>query len=261
MRIRKPWPAALAALLILLAAGPSRAGIFDDDEARKAIVDLRNRVAAVEESSKSRADANSAALTEQLGAIRRSLLDLNNQLEAMRGDIAKLRGNDEQLARDIADLQRRQKDVGQAMDERLRALEPAKVSLDGKDFTVDQDEKHAYDEAIGAIRGGDFTKAVTLLGNFQRRYPASPYGDSVRYWMGNALYGKGNYKDAIAAYRAFVNQSPDHPRAPEALLALANSQAETKDTRGARKTIDELLKAYPQSDAAKAGKERLSSLK
>jgi TolA-binding protein len=45
------------------------------------------------------------------------------------------------------------------------------------------------------------------------------------------------------------------------LLALANSQAEMKDPRAARKTIEELMKAYPQSEAAQAGKERLASIK
>jgi TolA-binding protein len=34
-----------------------------------------------------------------------------------------------------------------------------------------------------------------------------------------------------------------------------------KDPRGARKTLDELLKSYPKSEAAQAGKERLASLK
>jgi TolA-binding protein len=58
-----------------------------------------------------------------------------------------------------------------------------------------------------------------------------------------------------------VAAAPNHPRAPEALLAVANSQAEMKDPRAARKTIDELVKAYPQSEAAQAGKERLASLK
>jgi TolA-binding protein len=83
----------------------------------------------------------------------------------------------------------------------------------------------------------------------------------VRFWLGNALYGKRDYKEAIAAFRAFVTAAADHPRAPEALLALANSQAEMKDPRGARKTLDELLKSDPKSEAAQAGKERLASLK
>jgi TolA-binding protein len=48
---------------------------------------------------------------------------------------------------------------------------------------------------------------------------------------------------------------------PEAMLALANTQAELKDSRGARVTLSELLKKYPQSEAAQAGKERLATLK
>ena len=47
----------------------------------------------------------------------------------------------------------------------------------------------------------------------------------------------------------------------KALLAVANCQLELKDSRAARRTIDELVKAYPQSEAAQAGKERLAGLK
>jgi len=162
-------PTLLAAAL-LFCASLAQAGMFDDEEARKAIVDLRNRVAAVDEQVKARgteATAANAQLIEQIAALRRSLLDLNNQLESMRGEIAKLRGNDEQLARDVAELQRKQKDIGQAADERLRKLEPVKVTLDGKEFVVQPDERKAYEEAIGTIRSGDFEKAVAALGTFQ----------------------------------------------------------------------------------------------
>jgi tol-pal system protein YbgF len=253
---------ALAASL-WAAAGGARAGMFDDEEARKAIVDLRGRVALVEEQGKAQHAellAANAQLGEQLAVLRRSLLELNNQLEAMRGEIAKLRGNDEQLAREVAELQRRQKDVGGTIDERLRKLEPVKVALDGREFIAEPEERRAYEDAIGAIRAGDFDHAVALLGNFLRRYLGSSYADSVRFWLGNAHYGRRDYKEAIAAFRAFVNTSPEHPRAAEALLALANSQAEMKDPKGARKTIDELIKTYPRTEAAQAGKERLASL-
>lgn len=259
------WRAAVAVLVCLGGAVPAaRAGLFDDEEARKAIVDLRNRVTAVDDQGKLRATelaALNTQLTEQLTALRRSLLDLNNQLEAMRGEIAKLRGNDEQQLRDITDIQRRQKDVGQALDDRLRKLEPVKVAVDGKEFMVEQDEKKAFDDAIAIIRTGDFEKAAALLSSFQRRFQYSPYVDSARFWLGNALYGKRDYKEAISAFRTFVTGAPDHARAPEALLALANSQAEMKDGRGARKTIEELMKTYPESEAAQAGKERLASIK
>ena len=254
------------------ALGSAQAGLFDDEEARKAIVDLRARIAQVDDTGKARtAEAvaaalaaqkqNNDALMEQLAVLRRGMLDLNNQLEAMRGELAKLRGNDEQFGRELADMQKRQRDMAQSLDERLRKLEPVKVAIDGKDHLVDQDEKKAYDEAIASIRAGEFDKAVLQFGNFQRRYAGSPFGDSARFWLGNAQYGKRDYKEAITAFRSFVAAAPEHPRAAEALLALANSQAETKDPRGAKKTLEELIKAYPQSEAAQAGKERLASIK
>ena len=256
-------PHGLVAALCLVAAAAQAQGLFDDKEVRKAIVDLRGQVAVNEEATKGRLTALEGAqaqVIEQLTVLRRSLLDLNNQIEALRSEIARLRGDHEQTGKDIAELQRRQQDVGAAMDTRLRKLEPVKVALDGAEFMVDPDEKRAYDDAMATIRGGEFDKAVAALALFQRRFPASPYLNSVRYWNANALYGKRDYKEAIAAYRAFVAGAPDHPRAAEALLALANSQAEMKDNRGARRTIDELVKAYPQSEAAQAGKERLATL-
>lgn len=255
---------ALLALVLGGLAGVAQAQLFSDSEARKAIIDLRERLAASDEQARARnADlaAANAQLNEQLTAMRRSLLELNNQLETLRGEVATLRGNDEQVMRDLAELQKRQKDVSQSLDERLQKLEPAKVALDGREFVAEPAEKAAYEEAMAAIRGGDFDQAAVLLGKFQTSYPKSGYADSVRFWQGNALYGKRDHNGAIAAFRAFLNGASDHPRAPEALLAMANSQAEMKDVRAARRTLDQLLKTYPQSEAAQAGKQRLAALK
>lgn len=262
LRWRPLAPVALAAMLAL--SGPAQAGLFDDEEARKAILDLRARIQSSDESSKqaiAELGAVNAQLVEQVAAMRRSLLELNNQLEVLRGEIATLRGNGEQMMHSLGELQRLQKDANQSFDDRLRVVEPQKVSLDGIEFVAQPAEKQAYDEAIATIRGGNFDAAAQALAAFQTRWPDSGYLPSVRFWQGNALYGKRDYKAAIAAFRRLVADSPDHPKAAEALLAVANSQAEMKDPRGARKTIDELLKTYPASEAAAAGKERLAALK
>jgi len=172
----------LVALLALSAALPARAGLFDDDEARKAIIDLRTRITQSDEQSKARIaelSATNAQLAEQLTALRRSLLELNNQLEAMRGDLAKLRGNEEQIVRDVAELQRRQKDLGQGLDDRLRKLEPVKVTLDGREFTVDNEEKKAFDESMALIRSG-FCWASARGVSRARARPAAVDATSVR---------------------------------------------------------------------------------
>jgi tol-pal system protein YbgF len=254
----------IVALLCVAGSATAQAALFDDNEARRAILDLRAKLASNEEQTRARlaelATANQQ-LSEQVLQLRRSLVEMNNQIEALRRDLAQLRGTDEQLTRDVAELQRRQSDIAQGVDERMRRFEPQTVSVDGKEFTADPEEKRLYDDAIATLRGGDFATAATSLQNFVRRYPGSGYADSARFWLANALYGKRDYKEAITTFRAFATSAPDHPRAPEALLALANSQIEIKDTRGARATLNELLKAYPQSEAAQAGKERLAALK
>ncbi|HET9822338.1 MAG TPA: tol-pal system protein YbgF [Burkholderiaceae bacterium] len=254
-------------LLWCALTGTAHAQLFPDNEARKAIVELR---ATVERHDKQLGDAAAAQaamaaaqkeLLDQIAQLKRSLLDLNNQIEQLRAELARQRGSDEQLAREVAELQRRQKDIAQGVDDRIRKLEPQKVSVDGKEFLADAEEKRQYEEAFAQLRGGDFAAAGTALAAFMRRWPDSGYADSARFWLGNAQYGRRELKEALATFRAFIAAAPQHPRVPEAMLALANCQAESKDTKGARATLGELLKKYPQSEAAQAGKERLAALK
>ena len=62
-------------------------------------------------------------------------------------------------------------------------------------------------------------------------------------------------------FRALIANAPDHQRTPEAVLSVANCQLELKDARGARKTLQDLISAYPKSEAASAARERLALLK
>jgi len=258
------WRPAAAVVLLTVAGAAAQAALFEDDEARKAILDLRARVAANDEATKARlaelAAAN-AQLLDQLQQLRRSLVELNTQLEAQRVETARARGAQEQLQRDVAELQRRQQAGAQGLEERLKKLEPTQVSVDGKEFLADPEERRAYEDAVAVLRNGEFDKSAAVLSGFVRRYPTSGYLDSARFWLGNALYGKRDYKEAITVFRSMVASSPDHPRAPEAMLAVANCQVETKDVKGARRTLDELMKTYPKSEAAVAARERLGGLK
>ena len=236
--------AAVLALLGLAAVSAS-AGLFDDEEARRAILDLRQRVDAV----RLQAEQGASRASEDNEALRRSLLELQNQIETLRAETAKLRGMNEQLSRDLAETQRQQKDVVQGVDNRLRQFEPVKVSLDGREFTAEPAEKR------------DFEAALPLFIDFLRRYAQSGYGPSALFWLGNAQYATRDYKEAMINFRSLIAREPEHLRAPEAVLSIANCQIELKDTKGARKTLDDLIKAYPQSEAAAAAKDRLARLK
>jgi tol-pal system protein YbgF len=167
----------------------------------------------------------------------------------------------EELTRTVAELQRKQLDLQQGVDERIRKVEPQKVTVDDKEFSVDPEEKRSYDDALAGFRRGDFDRAATGFSGLLKRYPATGYRQAALFWLGNAQYARRDYKEAIGSFRSLVASAPDSPRAPEALLAIANCQAELKDSKAARRTIDELLKTYPKSEAAQAGRERLAALK
>ncbi len=249
------------ALLLCLGAGQSPAGLFDDEEARRAILDLRQRIEVLRADSDQKIADEAKRNAEDAAQLRRSLLELQNQLEASRAETAKLRGQVEQLARDLAEAQRKQKDASQLLEDRLRKLEPSKVSVDGREFFVEPSEKRDFDAALAVFRKGDFATAQSVFLDFLNRYPTSGYRPSALFWLGSAQYATKDYKDAQTNFRNLVQQSADHLRAPEALLALANCQSELKDTKAARKTLEELITSYPASEAASAAKDRLARLK
>lgn len=245
--------ALLALTLSCAFVSTGHAALFEDDEARRAILELRQRVDVLQQVNQRSGDDNSQ--------VRRSLLDLQTQIETLRMEHAKLRGQNEQLLRDVADLQRRQKDIAQGVDERLRQFEPVKVTGDGLEFQADADEKRDFEAALAVFRAGKFADAKTAFAGFVRQYPRSGYVPSARFWLGNAQYAAREYKEAIGNFKVLLSEAPGHARAPEAALSIANCQIELKETRTARKTLEDLLRDYPQSEAAVAAKERLSRLK
>ena len=248
---------ALVAALCLGASSLASAALFEDDEARRAILDLRQRT----EVQRLAAERLAEEQRQEISQLRRSLLELQTQIEALRGEIARLHGQNEQVLRELADVQRRQKDIAQGVDERLRKVEPAKVSVDGREFIADPTESRDFEAALAIFRKGEFPAAQAAFADFIKRYPQSGFRPTALFWLGNAQYANRDYRGAIANFRALLAASPEHPRAPEAVLSIANCQIELKDNAGARRTLDELVKAYPQSEAAVAAKERLARLR
>lgn len=251
-------------MAVLAALVPAHAALFEDDEARKAILELRQKV----EANRVAADATLQKMAEEQRRaseenvlLRKSLLDLQSQIELLRAELAAFRGQQEQFTRGLSELQMRQKDLVQGVDDRLRQFEPAKVNVDGVEFSADPSEKRDFEAALAVFRRGEFAPAQAAFTDFLRRYATSGYVPSALFWLGNAQYAVRDYAGAIASFRGLLTRAPEHSRAPEAVLSIANCQIEMKDTRAARKTLEDLMKAYPQSEAAGAAKERLSRLR
>jgi tol-pal system protein YbgF len=247
---------------LVTATSVQAAGLFEDTEARKAIIDLRQKVQQLEGRITQSGEVSTQATTEISKKIdllpnAQSLLELSNQNDQLRDQLARLLGRLEELTRETELLRERM----QAIDKRVVKLEPTTVTLDGETFTVGLNEKAAYDQAMAALRASDFAKAESYLRQFDDQFPQSGYRPTVLFWLGNAAYATGRYEDALSAFSNLLLTFPTHGRVPEAMLASANCQFELQQKDAAIATLSALVAGHPKSQAAEAAKQRLEALK
>lgn len=255
------WRPSLLLLAGLLWAGIASAGLFDDDEARRAILDLRQRMESLRRETDQKLLDESKRQAEEIASLRRALVELQNQWEATNGEAAKIRGQGEQLGRDMNEAQKRQAEQIKRLEERLQRIEPFKVSHEGGEFLAEAGEKRMFEAALASFRGGEFEAAQSTFTDFLGRYPQSGYSNAALFWLGNAQFVLKNYAAAVGNFRKMIARSPAYARVPEAWLAVANCQLELKDLASARKTLEDLVANFPQSEAADIAKERLSRMK
>ncbi|MEY4400113.1 MAG: hypothetical protein RLZZ539_1442 [Pseudomonadota bacterium] len=213
--------------------------IFSDDEARKAILEMRKSVQASQ------------------GAI----LDLQNQIEKLRSENAQLRGQIESLQKQTDDLTKNQKTYYQDLDNRLTRFEPQTIEVEGVTGVVQAGERSAYEEALNAFQNNQVKKADSDLTAFIRKYPSSPYLPLALFWSGNTKYALKDYNGSINQLQTLITRFPGHQRVPAAMLTLGNANLESGKKAVAKKVLSDLIAKYPDSEAAKEAKPIVANIK
>jgi tol-pal system protein YbgF len=226
----------LSAALICLGSSNTAWALFSDDEARKAILNLRKSLATTQ-------------------------LELQGQIEKLKVENAELRGKIENLEKQSEDINSSQKTYYQDLDTRLGNFEPRTETVEGVSGTVQPGEKKAYDDALKAFQAGNLKKADQDFSNFARKYSSSPYLPLALYWGGNCKYANKDYAGAITQLQLLIKKYPNHPRIPAAMLTLGNAQLESGQKTAAKKIFNEIIAKYPDTDAAKDAAQLLSATK
>ncbi|GLT22293.1 tol-pal system protein YbgF [Zoogloea oryzae] len=240
-------PRLLAGLLAGLLASQAQAGLFDDEEARMRINQMRTEF---------------SARLDKLEASSRAQLELADQIENLKAEIARLRGENEVLSNDLANANKRQKDFYVDLDNRLRKVEPqaaaeAPAAPVAPAAADPANESRDYEAALTQLRAGKFREAATGFVAFTKAYPNSSFQPNAHFWAASALYQLKDNVGAAEHYAKVASQWPDDTRAPDALLGLSSTQAARNDTAGATKTLERLVAKYPSSSAATIARQRL----
>ena len=241
-------PVRIALLIAALGSVQAHAGVFDYDEARRQIIDLRVK-------SEARFDQQA-----------KGQLDLANQIQRQADEISRLRGQIETLNYELETAKKRQQDFYLDLDTRLRKFETAESTnaavnpengANSKPASDPAKEGQEYEAALNQFKAGKYKEAAAGFGAFVQKYPASSLAPNAQYWLGNAWYAQRDCKRAIEAQSVVTTKYADSAKAPDAWLAIATCQQELGNPTGTKRSLETVIAKYPTAPAAETARERL----
>jgi outer membrane protein assembly factor BamD len=133
---------------------------------------------------------------------------------------------------------------------------------DDPDF--DRPPETLFNEGLAQVGQRDYNEATKKFGKLEKYYPYSEYTRKSLILTTYAKYDQGDYSEAIASGRRFVQLYPSDKDTPYAMYLVGMSYFNqipdvTRDQERAEKalaTFDELLQRYPESEYAKDAKLR-----
>jgi tol-pal system protein YbgF len=212
---------ALTASAAVLVSGPARA--FADDDARRAILELREQL---------------RQTTEQNQQAR---LQLADRLEQLNQELIHLRGQVERMRFELD-------------------LKNGKGLNDNAPQVGNPQEQAAFDSPMGQFKSGQYKEAAQGFKAFVTNYPNSQLLNDAQFYLGSSQYASKDFNSSIQQLQALVQAHPDYPRAADALLIVAAAQIEQNKMAAARDSLKKIVDAYPDTNAAQTAKERLKLL-
>jgi len=242
-------PVRIALLIAALGAAQAQAGMFDDEEARRQVNDLKIKT--------------EARFDQQA----RGQLELSSQIQRQAEEISRLRGQIETLSYELETAKKRQQDFYLDLDTRLRKFEAPGTGAaatgengNGGGTKVAGDparESQDYEAALNQFKAGKYKEAAAGFGAFVQKYPDSSLAPNAQYWLGNAWYAQRNCTKAIEAQSLVTTRYAESAKAPDAWLAIATCQQELGNPTGARRSLETLIAKYPATPAADSAQQRL----
>jgi tol-pal system protein YbgF len=238
-------------LLLALAGSSASAALFPDDEARKSIDALTQRVNQLE----GRLNALENTVKSQ------GLVDLLKDIEQIKSDVATLRGQQEVLGYELEQAQKRQRDLYIDLDGRLRKLEgaataggaPAAASPPGPDVAGASSATNPPLPGTAARTpspAAGVPPTTATAGQPGTRLPPSAADLAAEQRAYDSAYDQfksGSYPAAIAGFQSFVKTYPRSPLAPSAMYWIGNAQYAQRDFRAAIAAQRSLIATYPDS--------------
>ena len=254
-----------------------------------------------------RSEAKLSAAQEQLKALsddmnrverlvdNRAMLEMIQQVDQISEDINLLRGEIEVQGNDVVEIKKRQRELYQDIDRRLRdmesrtvgqapaaqvtvppasapAVEPAgsvpslapasSAAVAAAPVTALQaGEKEAYQTAFDTLKEGRYKEAKVELQAFLVKYPNGSFSGNAQYWLGEAHYVTRKFEQGIVEFEKVLNGFPGSNKVPDAMLKLGYTYYELKQYPQSKTVLQDLRARFPDETASRLATKRLDRIR
>lgn len=217
------------------------------------------------------------AMQEQIATANRSLAVLDSGLkkrleESMVKPLSGVTGKVDTLSQDFGYIRETLVEINTRLakiDQRVADLEntirmmqapPAPPAAPASGPPPGVSAKSLYDDALRDKMGGNFDLALQQFTNYLAWFSDTELAPNAQYYIGEIHYNQGRFEEAAAAFDKVLEAYPKNSKTNDARLMKARSMAELGNRTGAEQELRALIKAAPNSDAARRARAELQKL-
>jgi len=217
------------------------------------------------------------SMQEQIAAANRSLAVLDSGLkkrleESMVKPLSGVTGKVDTLSQDFGYIRETLAEINSRLgklDQRIADLEntvrmmqapPAPPQAEPSGPPPGVSAKSLYDSALRDKMGGNFDLALKEFTDYLAWFGDTEMAPNAQYYIGEILYNQQRYEEALGAFDKVLEAWPKNPKTNDARLMKARSLLQLGRRAEAEQEFRALIKAAPNSDAAKRARGELQRL-
>jgi tol-pal system protein YbgF len=214
-----------------------------------------------------------------------SLIQLSTEVEKLRSENQALRGELDKLRYDSTNSDNRQRELYVDLDRRLQNVEaaphvaapppvvaappaattsnappPARNAAPPAPVRPAGSDQQNYQAAFDLIQARKYEDASRAFREFLVAFPQSPLADNAQYWLAETHYVRRQFKDALPEFTKVTTQYPQSAKMPDAMLKIGYCQVELGDKTAARTSLQQVMRQFPDTTAARLASQRLEQL-
>ncbi len=207
-----------------------------------------------------------AALESLDNASRRSSADVGVQVQKLVDDVAKLRGEVETYVYKIDELETGLKKLQEETGQKLTALEGSSAAKEAEAKRKAEELKRPADKgdflalANEKAKAGELALARQLYLEWLKKWPKDALGAEAHLGLGDTYAKDDRCREALYEYQRVIEDHSKSKLVPDAFVRSSDCFAALKMNAEAKLALEEVVKSYPKSDAAKTAKQKLAEL-